>query len=75
MPTVVNTNGVLTWTLPYDPTAAASYKFQISDNMSAWTDVAPTDSRVTVLTDPSRVRITLPVGAAQKFCRLVVAPN
>ena len=75
MPTVVNSNGTLTWTWPYDPTAAATYKFQISDNMSAWTGVAPTDSRVTVLTSPSRVRITLPAGAARKFCRLVVTPT
>jgi len=75
MPAVVNSNGVLTWTLPYDPTAAASYKFQLSDNMSAWTDVVPTDSLVSVLTNPSRVRITLPAGGARKFCRLVVTPT
>ena len=75
MPAVVNTNGVLTWTWPYDPTAAVTYKFQLSDTMSAWTDVAPGDSRVSVLANPSRTCITLPAGAARKFCRLVVTPN
>jgi hypothetical protein len=72
---VVNSNGVLTWTWPYDPTAAVTYKFQLSDNLTNWTDVTPPDARITVLANPSRVRITLPSGAAKQFCRLVVTPT
>ena len=74
MPALVNTNGVLTWTLPYDPTAVATYKFQLSDNLSGWADVVPPDARITVLTGSDRVRITLPAGAVRTFCRLVVTP-
>ena len=77
MPPLVNTSGVLTWTIPHNPTAAASFKFQISDDLSVsgWTNVALPDPRISILTNPTGVRITLPADAAKKFCRLVVAPD
>ena len=74
LPPLANTAGTWTWTLAYDPAAAASYRFQLSDNLSGWTDLAPPDSRITVLTNPGRIRITLPAGTAKKFCRLLVTP-
>ena len=74
MPAVVNTNGTWTWTIPYDPAAAVSYRFQLSDNLSGWTDVAPPDARITVLTTTDRVRISLSTTTPRKFCRLVVTP-
>ena len=75
MPALTNTNGVLTWTWPYDFTAVATYKFQLSDDLSGWSDVTPPDSRITVLANPNLLRFTLPSGAAAKFCRLVVTPT
>jgi hypothetical protein len=75
LPALVNTSGVLTWTWPYDPTAAVTYKFQLSDILSGWTDVVPPDARITVLTGSDRIRFTLPSGAVRKFCRLVVMPT
>ena len=76
MPPLVNTSGVLTWTIPHNPTAAASFKFQISDDLSVsgWTNVALPDPRISILTNPTGVRITLPADAAKKFCRLLVVP-
>lgn len=74
MPALVNTNGVVSWTWPYDSTAVATYKFQLSDDLSGWSDVTPPDSRITALANPNLLRLTLPPGAATKFCRLVVVP-
>ena len=81
MPAVVNTGGVLTWTWPYDPNAAVTYKVQLSDDLVNWpTEIAPPDASILV-TPPvppatlGTVKFTLPGGATQKFCRLVVTPN
>ena len=76
-PPMVDSNGTRTWTIPYDPNAAASYKFQLSDDLSPtnWEDVLPGDPRVAVLTEPDRLRLALPGGATRKFCRLVVTPT
>ena len=81
MPAVVNTGGVLTWTWPYGPNAAVTYKFQLSDDLVNWpTEIAPPDASILV-TPPvppatlGTVKFTLPGGATQKFCRLVVTPN
>ncbi|MCX6873136.1 MAG: hypothetical protein NTW21_04920 [Verrucomicrobia bacterium] len=76
MPAVVNTAGTITWTIPYDPAAAATYMFQLSDDLSpgGWTDVVPPDASIVVLTSPDRIQFTLP-SATRKFCRLVVTPT
>jgi hypothetical protein len=74
LPPVVNTVGVLTWTWPYDPTTTASYQFQLSDNLAIWTDVAPPDASIAVLSSPTRIQFTLPTVAPRKFCRLVITP-
>jgi len=84
LPPLVDTAGTWTWTLPYDPNAAASYLFQVSDDLSlnGWTDVVPgpTETRI-VVTPPvspatlGTVQFTLPAGPGKKFCRLVVTPN
>ena len=81
LPSLVGANGSWTWTIPYDPQAAASYKFQISGDLSptGWTDVVPPDARIHV-TPPlvpatlGSVQLTLPAGAGREFCRLVVTP-
>ena len=59
------------------PNAAASYKFQLSDDLSPtnWEDVLPGDPRVAVLTEPDRLRLALPGGGTRKFCRLMVTPT
>jgi hypothetical protein len=72
LPPLVNTVGSWTWTIPYDPAALATYKFQVSDDLSAWQDVLPGDPSITVLTSPDRLRLTLAGPAAKKFCRLLV---
>ncbi|MCX6872382.1 MAG: DUF5018 domain-containing protein, partial [Verrucomicrobia bacterium] len=76
MPAVVNTAGTITWTIPYDPAAAATYMFQLSDDLSpgGWTDVVPPDASIVVLTSPDRIQFTLP-SATRKFCRLMVTPT
>ena len=76
-PPMVDSNGTRTWTIPYDPNAAASYKFQLSDDLSPtnWEDVLPGDPRVAVLTEPDRLRLALPGGGTRKFCRLMVTPT
>ena len=74
MPVVVIAGGVLTWTWPYDSAAVATYKFQLADDLSHWTDVAPPDARISVSANPNLLRLTLPAGASRKFCRLVVTP-
>jgi uncharacterized protein YjdB len=73
-PVVVNTAGTLIWTWPRDPAAAASFMFQVSDNLSAWTDIAPPDSRIDT-TNPNQVTLTLPRDATSKFFRLAVVPT
>ena len=64
-------NGKVTW--KHDPTAVATFLVQLSDNLTSWTDVAPPHASI----DESvagQVTFTLPTGATQKFCRLVVTP-
>ena len=81
LPSLVGANGSWTWTIPYDPQAAASYKFQVSDDLSVpgWTNVVPPDDRIHI-TPPlvpatlGSVQLTLPVGTGRKFCRMGVTP-
>jgi hypothetical protein len=75
LPLIVNNNGTLTWTIPYDPNAAATYKFQVSDDLSLWEDILPADPEVAVLTSPDRIQLTVPPGQGRQFCRLVVTVN
>ena len=72
-PAVVHTAGALVWTWPRDPAAAAAFMFQVSDVLSAWTDIAPPDPRIDA-TNPNQVTLTLPSSASSRFCRLVVRP-
>jgi len=82
LPPLVDNAGTWSWTIPYDPNAAASYYFQVSDDLNGWTDVVPgvTETRI-VVTPPvspatlGTVQFTLPAGTGKKFCRLVVTPN
>lgn len=69
----MNTTGTWSWTLPYDPSAAASYKFQSSDGLSIWADALP--GEIQILTSPDRIQFTLPSGTGRKFCRLAVTPS
>ena len=71
LPDLVNTADTWTWTIPYDPSAAATYYFQVSANLQSWTPLSPGNSAIAVLTNPARFRLTLPSG--MRFCRLVVA--
>ena len=73
LPSLVNTAGTWTWTIPYDPAAAASHYFQVSANLQSWTPLSPGNPAVAALTDPARLRLTLPSG--MRFCRLVVTPT
>ncbi|MCX6876287.1 MAG: hypothetical protein NTW21_21140 [Verrucomicrobia bacterium] len=61
--------GKVTW--PRDPAAVATFMVQVSDNLSAWTDILPPDPSIDE-TNPNQVTYTLPGGDARKFCRLVV---
>ncbi|MCX6876285.1 MAG: hypothetical protein NTW21_21130 [Verrucomicrobia bacterium] len=72
-PPVVTTAGVMTVTWPRDPTAVATFKVQVSDNLidTDWTDILPSDPSIDE-TNPNQVTYTLPGGAPRKFCRLVV---
>jgi hypothetical protein len=72
-PSVVTVGGVRTVTWPRDPAAPASFKVQVSDNLSAWFDVEPPNESINE-SNPNQVTYTLPGGAAKKFCRLVVTP-
>jgi len=72
LPPLVDNAGTWTWTIPYDPTAAASYYFEVSTNLQSWTSQAPGNPAITVLTSQARIRFTLPSG--MRFCRLVVTP-
>jgi hypothetical protein len=74
MPALVNTDGVLTWTWPYDPTAVVTHKFQLSADLAKWTEIVPPNASIQVLTNPDRIAFTLPGGEVKKFCRLVVTP-
>ena len=73
LPALVNTAGAWRWTLPYDPAAAASYKFQSSDGLSIWADALP--GEIQILASPDRIQFTLPSGTGRKFCRLAVTPT
>ncbi|MBN8459527.1 MAG: autotransporter-associated beta strand repeat-containing protein [Verrucomicrobia bacterium] len=67
----IGTDRRVTW--PRDPAAVvSSFKVQVSENLSAWTDVAPADPDLQIAADS--VSYTLPAGGGAKFCRLVVAP-
>ncbi|MCX6873496.1 MAG: Ig-like domain-containing protein [Verrucomicrobia bacterium] len=70
LPALEDTAGTWTWTIPYDPGALATYKFQVSESLDSWTDVLPGDPGIAALTGPHRLRLTLPPG--MRFCRLVV---
>jgi len=74
LPAMVDNAGTWTWTIPYDPTALASYYFEVSANLGSWTPLSPgPGSGIEVLTVPDRIRLTLPTG--MHFARLVVTPN
>ena len=80
-PAVLNTGGVLTWTWPYNPSAAATYKFQLSGDLVDWsTEFAPPDPaiRITPPVPPATlgsVKFTLPTGPSKRYCRLALTPN
>ena len=73
LPPLVDNEDTWTWTIPYDPNAAASYRFDVSPDLRSWTHLLPGDPAITPLTGPDAIRLTLPAG--MKFCRLVVTPN
>ena len=66
-PAVVN--GKVTW--PHVG-AVSAFEVQVSDDLVTWVPAAPAD--VDTATDPAQVVYTLPTGASQKFCRLLVTP-
>ena len=72
-PAIINTGGVLTWTWPHPPTAAASYKLQFSDDLTIWSEAAPATSQI--LTSPDRIQFTLPSSTGRKLFRLAVTPT
>ena len=60
-------NGTVTW--PHVGVVSA-FEVQVSSNLTDWaTATTGVDT-----SDPSKVVYTLPTGAPQKFCRLVVTP-
>jgi hypothetical protein len=75
MPAMVTTGAGLTWTWPRDPSAAATYEFQVSDALSGWR--APAEpGEIVDDSNPNQVKLTLTLpGASKKFCRLVVTPT
>jgi len=62
-------NGKVTWP---QLGAVTSFEVQVSDNLKDWTPANPAD--VDTTSTPGNVIYTLPVGAAKKFCRLMVVP-
>jgi hypothetical protein len=68
LPPLADNAGTWTWTIPYDPAAAATYLFQVSGDLSGWSDALSGD--IEVLTGPDQLRLTLPSG--MRFCRLLV---
>ena|GEM_PF-6078649 len=70
LPPLVNTTGTWTWTIPYDPTVAANYNFEVSTNLQSWIPLSPGNPAIAFLTSPARIRLTLPSG--MRFCRLMV---
>jgi len=73
-PMVDNHDGTWTWTIPYDPVAAAActYSFETSATlMPPWSAVLAPDTVVDDATN-HRFILTLHSGPAQKFARLVV---
>jgi len=62
-------NGKVTW--PHlNPVAA--FEVRVSANLTDWVAADPADVEAT--SDPTQVVYTLPMGAAEKFCRLAVTP-
>jgi len=75
MPAMVTTGAGLTWTWPRDPSAAATYEFQVSDALSGWRAPA-SPGEIVDDSIPNQVKLTLTMpGASKKFCRLVVTPT
>ena len=72
-PPLVNTAGVFTVTWPRNPAVVVAFKVQVSTDLTTWTDVVPPDPSIDQ-SNPAQVTFTLPSGAPQKFCRLVVTP-
>jgi hypothetical protein len=75
LPPSVTVADTVTWTIPYDPSVAATWRFQVSDDLTGWTDVPPGDEKTSILIAPDRIRLTLPAATNKKFCRLAVTPN
>jgi len=63
--------GKVTW--PRDPTAIASFKVQVSNDLMTWTDIVPPNPSIDE-SIPTQVTYTLPTGAPKQFCRLLVMP-
>lgn len=63
--------GKVTW--PRDPTAIASFKVQVSNDLMTWTDIVPPNASIDE-SIPTQVTYTLPTGAPKQFCRLAVTP-
>jgi uncharacterized repeat protein (TIGR02543 family) len=80
-PAIINTNGILSWTWPYDPTARATFKFQLSENLVDWTtEVSLPDPSLQVIAPVSpatrgSVKLTLTTGTQKRYARLVVTPT
>jgi len=73
MPALVDGGGNWRWTIPYDPSAMATWKIQLSGNLLTWDDYGDGDPAIQVLTGPDRIEFTLPAGGTgRKFVRLVV---
>lgn len=72
-PPLVTTVGVRTQTWARDPNVTAPFKFQVSENLSGWTDYAPPHANINT-SNPNQVTFTLPGGPTKQFCRLVVTP-
>lgn len=74
-PTVVTTGGVRSVTWPRDPSAAATFKVQVSATLAAdgWTDIVPPHASIDE-SNPNQVTFTFPAGDPKNFCRLAVTP-
>ncbi len=72
LPPLAGAGGTRTWTIPYDPTAAVTWKFQVSDDLASWTGRQQGDPGIVISPDPDEIEFTLPAGMT--FCRLVVTP-
>jgi hypothetical protein len=72
-PPLVTTGGVRTQTWARDPDVTVPFIFQVSENLSGWTDYAPPHANIDT-SNPNQVSFTLPDGPTTQFCRLVVTP-